>query len=229
MQRLVVLLLGGVFVAASAWAQLPLPPGGQGAPAPGPVQPPPLPPPQPRQQDPLPPPLPVVQYYVEESGRPAGPFTLEQLRQRVVNGQLQRTDLVWKTGLANWVEAKDLGELAFGATPPPVGPEGQIKRFLVGVWQAESTNPATGWSVKTTARYSADGNFSGVQAMSMMGMPPVNMPIQGKWSVTAISDREFLLTLNQTGQIPASVSFQIIDHNTLQNKDDGSFAQRVGQ
>ena len=195
---------------------------------PGPMQPAPLPPPLPRQQE-QPPPQPVVQYYMEENGQPAGPFTLDQLRQRVLNGQLQRTDLVWKTGLVNWIEAKDMTELAFGAAPPPVGPEGQIKRFMVGVWQTESTNPATGWSMKITARFSADGNFSGMQAMSIMGMPPVNMPIQGKWSVTVISDREFLLTQNQTGQIPASTSFLIIDYNTLQNKDDGSFAQRVGQ
>jgi hypothetical protein len=192
------------------------------------MQPAPLPPPLPRQQE-QPPPQPVVQYYVEENGQPAGPFTLDQLRQRVLNGQLQRTDLVWKTGLVNWIEAKDMTELAFGAAPPPVGPEGQIKRFMVGVWQTESTNPATGWAVKITARFSSDGHFSGMQAMSMMGMPPVNMPIQGKWSVTVISDREFLLTQNQTGQIPVSTSFLIIDYNTLQNKDDGSFAQRVGQ
>jgi uncharacterized RDD family membrane protein YckC len=43
------------------------------------------------------------EWYVGSNGQQSGPFTLQQLRQMAASGQLSKTDLIWKEGLANWV------------------------------------------------------------------------------------------------------------------------------
>jgi uncharacterized RDD family membrane protein YckC len=43
------------------------------------------------------------EWYVGSNGQQSGPFTLQQLRQMAASGQLSKTDLIWKDGLANWV------------------------------------------------------------------------------------------------------------------------------
>jgi uncharacterized RDD family membrane protein YckC len=78
------------------------------------------------------------EWYVGSNGQQSGPFTLQQLRQMAASGQLSKTDLIWKEGLANWVpcsSAKGLFPAAadFSPTssprpaprptaPPPRGP-----------------------------------------------------------------------------------------------------------
>ena len=42
-------------------------------------------------------------WYVGSNGQQSGPFTLQQLRQMAVTGELSKADLIWKEGLANWV------------------------------------------------------------------------------------------------------------------------------
>ncbi len=68
-----------------------------------------------------PPPPPPVQYFVSVNGQQSGPFGGDQLQQLIVQGQLNKQTYVWKTGMANWVAAGDVAELAplFGAVPPP--------------------------------------------------------------------------------------------------------------
>jgi uncharacterized RDD family membrane protein YckC len=43
------------------------------------------------------------EWYVGSNGQQSGPFTLQQLRQMAASGQLSKTDLIWKEGLADWV------------------------------------------------------------------------------------------------------------------------------
>lgn len=70
-----------------------------------------------------PPPLPTqVSYHVALNGQQAGPFDLNELRQRISSGEIKEDTLVWKQGMANWgkaSEAEDLSSL-FGAAPPPI-------------------------------------------------------------------------------------------------------------
>jgi GYF domain 2 len=65
---------------------------------------------------PLPPPmlLPSAQYYFNDNGRQAGPFTLDQIRQRIASGAITPDTLVWKSGTPNWVAAREFPELASG-------------------------------------------------------------------------------------------------------------------
>ena len=78
-----------------------------------------------QQATPPPPPIPqAVQYFAVVAGKQAGPFNEQQLAQMAQAGTLMRDTLVWKTGMASWLTAGQVPEMAnvFGATPPPVPP-----------------------------------------------------------------------------------------------------------
>jgi hypothetical protein len=84
---------------------------------------------------------PVFKYFVAVNERRKGPFTLEELRR----SNVQRDMLVWHSGMAKWVPAGELPELAdfLPDLPPPI-PD-QIERVenreawshvrRVGVWR----------------------------------------------------------------------------------------------
>jgi hypothetical protein len=70
-----------------------------------------------------PPPVPsAAAFHVAVGQSQAGPFDLGALRQQVASGQLTRSSLVWKNGMAQWAKAGDVAELAslFADVPPPV-------------------------------------------------------------------------------------------------------------
>jgi hypothetical protein len=70
-----------------------------------------------------PPPIPGgTMFHVAVGQNQAGPFDLGTLQGQVTSGQLTRNSLVWKAGMAQWVKAGEVAELAplFAAVPPPV-------------------------------------------------------------------------------------------------------------
>ena len=71
-----------------------------------------------------PPPIPPVGYYLVESGRATGPYTIETLQQKASAGSLNKMSLVWKSGMPDWQAAGQLPELtplfSGPATPPPI-------------------------------------------------------------------------------------------------------------
>ena len=74
-----------------------------------------------------PPPLPVAAaFHVAVNGQQAGPFDIGALQGQAGNGALKRDSLVWKAGMAQWVKAGEVPELAalFASVPPPVPPAG---------------------------------------------------------------------------------------------------------
>lgn len=73
----------------------------------------------------MPPPVPgSTPFYVAVGGTQSGPFTMDILRQMVMQQTLTRDTLVWKQGMAAWVKAAEVPEVAalFAATPPPPPP-----------------------------------------------------------------------------------------------------------
>jgi GYF domain 2 len=69
------------------------------------------PPPLPRQgAPPLPQPTPA-QFYYGDNGRPVGPFTQDEIRQKIAAGVVTLDTLIWKAGSAGWVALKDVPEL----------------------------------------------------------------------------------------------------------------------
>jgi membrane protease subunit (stomatin/prohibitin family) len=76
---------------------------------------------------PSPPPLPTsAAFFIALDGKQAGPFDLDALATHARNGSLTRTTLVWRQGMANWVAASTVPELAriFDSVPPPLPPSG---------------------------------------------------------------------------------------------------------
>ncbi|MDO5499206.1 MAG: SPFH domain-containing protein [Propionibacteriaceae bacterium] len=81
-----------------------------------------------------PPPLPgAVTYHVDQGGQASGPFTVQQLQQAMIGGQVTAATLVWAQGMAAWTPAGQVPGLAglfaeppplpgAGAPPPPVPP-----------------------------------------------------------------------------------------------------------
>lgn len=65
----------------------------------------------PPQADPPPAVDPAAQYYVAEDRKPVGPLSLDQLLARIAAKTMGPTDLVWKAGTPDWVEAQRLPEL----------------------------------------------------------------------------------------------------------------------
>ena len=71
----------------------------------------------------VPPPIPgAAVYHVAINGAQSGPFDMATLQRQAATGEINRTTLVWKPGMAQWVKAGELAELAplFANTPPPI-------------------------------------------------------------------------------------------------------------
>ncbi len=80
--------------------------------------------PQQPQQGTPPPVPPVLAFHVVINGQQAGPYDINTLTSMAASNQLTRETLVWRQGMASWIAAGQVPELAsiFGATPPPVPP-----------------------------------------------------------------------------------------------------------
>lgn len=71
----------------------------------------------------VPPPIPqAVQYYVAVNGKSEGPYGLDQLSQMAFAQTFRASSMVWKKGMANWVAASAVPELAevLNNVPPPI-------------------------------------------------------------------------------------------------------------
>lgn len=71
-----------------------------------------------------PPPPPVSQYYVAVNGQQQGPYDEATFRGMIQSGAIKRETTVWKNGMAGWLPAGQVPELAalFSMTPPPPPP-----------------------------------------------------------------------------------------------------------
>ncbi len=70
-----------------------------------------------------PPPLPTAPtYFVAISGQQAGPFGIDEIKNRIAAGQIGRDTLVWTVGMATWIAADGVDDLKglFNQTPPPL-------------------------------------------------------------------------------------------------------------
>jgi hypothetical protein len=75
-----------------------------------------------QQANAVPPPVPSSAYYVAANGKPTGPFDIPTLTQMAVSGQLTAASLVWKNGMADWINAGSVQELSalFSNQIPPI-------------------------------------------------------------------------------------------------------------
>jgi hypothetical protein len=63
------------------------------------------------------------QITVNREGKNLGPFTLEEINQKLQTGQLASTDLAWPQGSPNWIPLGTVPGISLQAPPPlPPGP-----------------------------------------------------------------------------------------------------------
>lgn len=75
-----------------------------------------------------------MDWYYAKDGAQQGPVSVDELRQRLASGQLARTDLVWREGMADWTAAGSVAELAQAGGPvaPQAAPGGVAPRPVAG-------------------------------------------------------------------------------------------------
>jgi len=63
-----------------------------------------------------------IKYYVAVEGVQTGPFDFNQLKTQANSGSLNKSSLIWKTGLETWKTAEEVEEIRslFNNTPPPI-------------------------------------------------------------------------------------------------------------
>lgn len=69
-----------------------------------------------------PPPPKQEQWFVAQNGQTKGPFSVEEVKNMIKNGEIKKETYVWKEGFDGWKLAKDALANYFGATPPPPPP-----------------------------------------------------------------------------------------------------------
>lgn len=64
----------------------------------------------------------TAKYWVALNGAKSGPFTIEQMEQMMLDGQIDASSLVWTQGMAQWAVAESVPELEslLAQTPPPM-------------------------------------------------------------------------------------------------------------
>lgn len=73
------------------------------------------------QSDTTPPPIPEETYHVAVNGQATGPFDISVLAHMTSLGQFTADSLVWKSGMAQWKKAGEMGELkSLFPTMPPI-------------------------------------------------------------------------------------------------------------
>jgi hypothetical protein len=68
-----------------------------------------------------PPPIPIASFHIALNGQQSGPYSIDQLKQLIINGQFTKNHHVWKDGMSNWELANNISELVilFPVSPPP--------------------------------------------------------------------------------------------------------------
>ena len=76
-----------------------------------------------QQDTPTPPPVPQgAAFHVAVNGQQTGPFKIDQLKQKIQDGEIKKETLVWTKGMGQWAKAGTVPELTalFNALPPPI-------------------------------------------------------------------------------------------------------------
>lgn len=79
------------------------------------------------------------QWFYAKGDRREGPFTFDQLKWLASNNRIQRTDLAWREGIAEWLPAGEVSGLFAASQPTPIQPP-PPPRALNGSQEAPSEN-----------------------------------------------------------------------------------------
>jgi len=67
-----------------------------------------------------PPPPSTKPYYIVKDGKADGPHTIDDIKNMISKGELNRTSYIWQEGMEGWSKIEDMLNELFNTTPPPV-------------------------------------------------------------------------------------------------------------
>jgi len=105
----------------------------------------------------------AAEWYYTLNNQQQGPVTLDALQAMAANGQIQRTDLVWRQGMANWTAAGDVPGV-FGGGVSPAAQAG---------WQGPAMggyNQAQGPSFASEAKTAMFLSIAGILCCGILGI-----------------------------------------------------------
>ncbi len=191
----------------------------------GETGPPPLPPRDTPAQNDGPPALPRVDYYVELNGDSAGPFTRQQVQDKLDAQQIRGTTLAWKKGMEGWEPISTMEEFTLTATlvtptpqptlavpTPQPTPAFNPDQYIVGTWgyTGPMQIPNVGQAqVDLTVSYAADKTLTGYGTISaqVQGYPmTATVTTQGTYTVQSMGPNRIMVTPN--AQVTMSIPGQ---------------------
>jgi hypothetical protein len=176
---------------------------------------------------------PETQFYFNDSGRASGPASLAEIRAKVAAGAIKPDTLVWKTGLPNWLPAKDLPEVA-----SLLQQTFDASAYFAGTWELQAPGPrVSARPGKVTIVAAPGGTLTGKYNFVIAAYnATASIPIAGTWKSGVSGDRRFTLTLNLKLQIEGETKLlstvsrvEIVDDNTLRDEADGTISKRVAR
>ncbi|MDP3896317.1 MAG: DUF4339 domain-containing protein [Mesorhizobium sp.] len=167
-------------------------------------------------------PEPATLYYVSVAGAATGPYSLDDLKKKVADGEISATSYLWWKGAA-WTQADKVAELSSSFAAKPTTPPFDCEGFMTGVWERNSYYSSH--LVSLRVRYDTGGRYSGSQAMA--GMP--GSTFYGSWTTTAVGEKACSLTLNQQYPDVSQRTFvlDIVDEDTVKDQSDEGIARRL--
>lgn len=185
-----------------------------------------------------PPPLPQPtqeKWYVADNAKQTGPFTIDEVRQKIQTGLVTRDTLVWAASLPSWKAAQQVQELAasFGTdTPPPALPAGaqqqaldaKAAKYLVGgTWHVQQ-NMGMMYTADISVTYNENGSFGGFINYQGQGISK-SVPIMGTWTVKGVTETSFSLTTRDANGANTAL-VEIVDPNTCRDPSSGNLSRR---
>ena len=85
-----------------------------------------------------------MQFYISKNGEQSGPFTDEQLTERLNAGEISYEDLSWMEGMSEW---RPLRQIEAPPVPPPVQQPPQMASLLAPVSTEKKNDKFTIWSL----------------------------------------------------------------------------------
>lgn len=167
-----------------------------------------------------PPPIPgSAQYFVVEGGAQAGPFTLDQVKQRIAAKKVAKSTLAWTKGMPDWKAAGEIPALAGlfnDDLPPPPPPPFDAKAFLTGKWVGDPTPvPLDGIGTGTASGFTIYDNIGGMKGELVVSAPylggqatiTLTSTFQGTYKAEAQGSDKILLTVNAQSKTEMTTTF----------------------
>jgi len=186
---------------------------------------------------PKPPPLPQAKpttiYFLGVGGQRQGPFTYQQVMDKLSSGEISSDTLVWKKGMSRWQRLATLEE--FVPKMQNVSQDGlpssaaELRKFMEGTWrEVIMDTPEAKYVIEMT--FHADGTARLHELNQNAGEPPDEAIMNLYWRVVPGSARDFQLIVGDNQNSPLEDSMvsrlEYVDHNHLRD-EDGSLMERV--